>query len=289
MDYDYEAPDHVMGDYAAAGAGGRRDFAAMKVERAVAALGGLPAGSRVLDLGCGAGATTRALLAARPDLQIHGCDLSRRAIRVARTFGGDIAYLVGSATALPYADASLHAVVFFDVLEHISDAGRCLAEVARVLRPGGVLAATVPIEGQPGTLEWARWKLGWHADLKAVAKGHVQRFTDYGLRALLRRHGLAPVRWQYSYHPVGQTWDFWYYYAQHRWGGVPGAPTGAPATWARRLRWRALAVSFGPLQRVGYWESRLLARIPLAMAVDFACWKPPCRKQPSRSTRDRDG
>ncbi len=273
--YDYEAPEHVMGGYTAAGAGGRRDYAAMKVERALDALADLAPGSRVLEVGCGAGATTRAMVSARPDLKIHGCDISRAAIRKALTFGGDIPYVVASATCLPYADASFHAVVFYDVLEHIADADLSLAEVFRVLRPGGLLAATVPAEGQPGTFEWLRWKLSWQAHLKADAKGHIQRFTYSGLRAMLRRNGLIPVRWQYSFHLLGQVWDFWYYYALERWGGDPGIPTSARRTPTRRLRWYLLGRGFGLLQRIGYWESRLLARVPLALAVDFACRKMP--------------
>jgi SAM-dependent methyltransferase len=283
--YDYEAAEHIMGDYQTTRS--RRDFAAMKVERALAALDGLPPGSRVLDLGCGAGGTTRSLVAARPDLAVSGCDFSRAAIAAARSFGDDIPYAVADATALPYADGSLDAVIVYDVLEHIPDVGRCLAEIARVLRPGGVLAGTVPMEGQPGTFEWLRWKLGWQADLKAVAKGHVHRFTNRGLRTLFRRHGLRPVRWLHSFHILGQVWDFWYYYAQHRWGGVPGAPSGARPTRVRRLWWRLLASVFGPLQRVAYWESRLLAGVPLAMAVDFACRKG--RKRPARTISTGSG
>lgn len=282
-EYDYEAAEHVMGDYEAVGAGGRKDFAAMKVERALAALVGLPAGSRVLEVGCGAGATTRAMVSARPDLEIHACDLSRTAIRAAQAFGGGIPYVVASATALPYRDVSFEAVVFYDVLEHIPDADLSLTEASRVLRPGGLLAATVPVEGQPGTFEWLRWKLGWRDDLKANAKGHVQRFTYRGLRAMLRRHGLRIVRWQYSFHILGQVWDFWYYYAMERWGGDPGMPTSATPTVARRLRWRLLGRAFGLLQRLGYWESRLLARVPLAMTVDFACRKVSARGPGRRS------
>ena len=275
-EYDYEAAEHVMGDYPAVGEGGRRDYAAMKVERALAALSKLASGSRMLEVGCGGGATTRAMIAARPDLVIHACDLSRTAIRAARAQGGEIPYVVASATALPYRDASFDAVVFYDVLEHIPDADRSLEEVFRVLRSGGLLAATVPAEGQPGTFEWLRWKLGWHSDLKAYAKGHVHRFTYRGLRAMLRRHRLRVVRWQYSFHILGQAWDFWYYYAQERWGGDPGMPVpGVHPTVARRLRWRLMGRAFGLLQRLGYWESRLLAQVPLAMTVDFACRKVP--------------
>src|SRR3954463_10506643 len=230
-EYDYEAAEHVMGgDYIAVGAGGRRDYAVMKVERALASLAALPPGSRVLEVGCGGGATTRAMVAARPDLVIHACDLSRTAIQAAIAQGGGIPYAVASINDLPYGDNSFDAVVFYDVLEHIPDADRSLDEIFRVLRPEGLLAATVPTEGQPGTFEWLRWKLGWRADMKAYAKGHVQRFTYRSLRAMLRKHGLRPVQWQYSFHLLGQVWDVWYYYAQERWGGDPGMPTEAPAT-----------------------------------------------------------
>ena len=286
-DFDYEAPEHVMGDYPAVGANGRRDFAAMKVERALSALASLPPGSRVLEVGCGAGATTRAMAAARPDLLIHACDLSRTAIRTARAMGGQIPYAVASAAALPYRDEFFDAVVFYDVLEHIPDAERSLCEVCRVLRAGGLLAATVPAEGQPGTFEWLRWKIGWQAGLKAHAQGHVQRFTYRGLRAMLRRRGLRPLRWQYSYHLLGQGWDFWYYYARARWGGDPGMPTTATPTLARRVRWRILGRAFGLVQRLGYWESRLLARVPLAMTVDLACRKLPARTSHRTSASGR--
>ena len=59
---------------------------------------------------------------------------------------------MASATDLPYPDASFQAVVFYDVLEHIPDAERCVAEIFRVLRPGGLLAATVPARGSPARL-----------------------------------------------------------------------------------------------------------------------------------------
>ena len=104
---------------------------------------------------------------------------------------------------------------------------------------------------------------------------------------MLRRHGLRPVHWQYSFHILGQAWDFWYYYAQERWGGMPGSPTSATPTFTNRLRWRLMGKAFGLLQRLGYWESRLLAHVPLALTVDFACRKVPTRSKGGSSNVTR--
>ncbi len=75
---------------------------------------------------------------------VTGIDPARRAIAAARehaaAHGHDIAYDVGAGEALPYDDASFDAVVCVDVLEHVADLDRVLAEVARVLRPGGTFA-----------------------------------------------------------------------------------------------------------------------------------------------------
>jgi hypothetical protein len=64
-------------------------------------------------------------------------------------------------------------------------------------------------------------------------------------------------------------------------------PTDAPPTAARRIRWRLLGRAFGLLQRLGYWESRLMARVPLAMVVDLACRKVPTRHTGHIPAQDR--
>ncbi|SEM90751.1 3-demethylubiquinone-9 3-methyltransferase [Loktanella fryxellensis] len=97
-------------------------------------------GKDVLDLGCAGGFMAEAL--AQRGARVTGIDPAADAIRAARDHAalGDlaIAYDVGVGEALPYGDAQFDAVVCVDVLEHVADLDRVLAEVTRTLRPGGL-------------------------------------------------------------------------------------------------------------------------------------------------------
>ena len=94
----------------------------------------------VLDLGCAGGFMAEALAGRGAD--VTGIDPAADAIAAARRHaegaGLNIRYDVGVGEALPYADASFDAVVCVDVLEHVSDLPRVLAEITRTLRPGGL-------------------------------------------------------------------------------------------------------------------------------------------------------
>jgi 2-polyprenyl-6-hydroxyphenyl methylase / 3-demethylubiquinone-9 3-methyltransferase len=97
-------------------------------------------GKAVLDLGCAGGFMAEAL-AAR-GAHVTGIDPAAGAIAAARAHahaqGLRIGYDVGVGEALPYGDASFDAVVCVDVLEHVADLTKVMAEVARTLRPGGL-------------------------------------------------------------------------------------------------------------------------------------------------------
>jgi ubiquinone/menaquinone biosynthesis C-methylase UbiE len=103
-------------------------------------------GETVLELGCGDGKTLRALVPG--DHQTIGLDFSRKALLALRKRGGELgkAHLVqADCTSLPFPSLSLHHVVAHHVLEHLEAEERRSAakEVARVLRPGGRLHASV--------------------------------------------------------------------------------------------------------------------------------------------------
>jgi SAM-dependent methyltransferase len=111
------------------------------VARAIAGLG-VAGDARVLDVGSGTGSNLRMLR----DLgfrRVVGLDRSAAALRhcASKQLGG---VQRADVCALPFRDASFDLVLATDVLEHVRDEARALAEIHRVLRPGGALVATVP-------------------------------------------------------------------------------------------------------------------------------------------------
>lgn len=100
-------------------------------------------GERVLDCGCGMGFYLMAMQRLRT-LRLVGLDSDAERLAWAEREGVDAELLHGDAQHLPFADGSFDKVLMSEVLEHLSDDRAALREVARVLRPGGVLAMSVP-------------------------------------------------------------------------------------------------------------------------------------------------
>jgi 2-polyprenyl-6-hydroxyphenyl methylase/3-demethylubiquinone-9 3-methyltransferase len=99
-------------------------------------------GLYVLDLGCGGGLTIPCL--AQRGATVVGVDLSRASLHVAsrhaRRHGHPKpVFTCGQADSLPFADASFDIVWCTDVLEHLPDLPTAIAQIARVLKPGGLL------------------------------------------------------------------------------------------------------------------------------------------------------
>lgn len=115
------------------------DHLARMQRRAVEALG-LAAGARVLDLGCGPGRCLDLLV--RAGCVAIGGDLSPGMLRSARRRHGSVTLL--SADALPFRARSFDGLVCTNSFHHYPDAARALAEMRRVLRPGGRLALVDP-------------------------------------------------------------------------------------------------------------------------------------------------
>ena len=159
---------------------------------------GLQPGDRVLDLGCGAG--RHAFEAAKQGAQVVACDLDLaelkdvRALFGAMTESGEIAEpaggcaVNGNALSLPFPDGAFDRIIASEVMEHIPDDAGAAAELARVLRPGGTIAVTVP-SWLPEQICWALTE-EYHAP--HVPGGHVRIYSESTLRRRLRDAGLKP-------------------------------------------------------------------------------------------------
>lgn len=99
----------------------------------------IPAGSSVLDIGCGAGFISNPL--ANDGYRVTGIDVAEGALETARKFSNPLKqsqYITADAYQLPFADQSFDVVMMLDFLEHIDDMPRALAEAHRVLKPDGI-------------------------------------------------------------------------------------------------------------------------------------------------------
>jgi len=113
----------------------------------------IQAGQRVLDVACGTGVLARA--AARrvePEGEVVGLDINQGMLAVARQKAPHIEWQAGPAEALPFEDDNFDAVVSQFSLMFFEDRPAALAEMRRVLRPGGRLAVAVwdSLENTPG-------------------------------------------------------------------------------------------------------------------------------------------
>jgi len=142
--------------------------------------------------------------------------------RVAAHVGVDVDYgfydtrhidLIGSADALPMADGSVDAILSSQVIEHLPDPEKAIAEAARVLKPGGLLFLIAPSRGPEHRYPQDCW-----------------RFYPDGYRALAKygRCELVDVNTDWDAHP-----DPW----SAAWGDTVGVFRALPRGWIERTRW----------------------------------------------------
>lgn len=150
-------------------------------------------GSRWLDVGCGTGALTGAVVAGASPAAVVGLD---PAVPFLRCVTGPVAVLAADAAALPLRDARFDAVVSGLVLNFVPDKAVALAEMCRVTRPGGTVAAYV--WDYPDGMQLLRtfWDTAVDLDPTAAARHESVRFGSCRpdpLQTLFAAAGLADV------------------------------------------------------------------------------------------------
>ena len=154
----------------------------------------LRAGQRLLDMGCGGGRHAFAAMRRGATVVALDYDASElkevRATRGAMIEAGEIAAdapggeVNGDALRLPFPDATFDRIIASEVLEHLWDDTGAIAELVRVLRPGGRLAVTVPTRF-PERVSWAI-NYRYHD----TPGGHVRIYRQHELEAKLEQSGL---------------------------------------------------------------------------------------------------
>jgi SAM-dependent methyltransferase len=177
---------------------------------------GLRAGERALDLGCGGGRHAFELLrrggavvafdrdgAGLKDAAAVLTAMTTTAIdgEQAEVPHGHWLAVQGDGVRLPFADAGFDRVVVSEVLEHVADDRGALAEVARVVRPGGTIACTVP--------RWFPEHVCWllSQDYHDTPGGHIRIYRRANLEQKLRDVGLDVVG---HHHAHGLHSAYWW-------------------------------------------------------------------------------
>jgi 2-polyprenyl-3-methyl-5-hydroxy-6-metoxy-1,4-benzoquinol methylase len=150
----------------------------------------------VLDVGCYDGQLIAQVLDT-PE-EVVGLDVSESALHAATEHG--ITGVRGQVEAmLPFQDAVFGTVLAAEVVEHVFDTQAVIAELARVVRPGGWVVITTPnlvaLSGRAQLL-LGRSPHNVEFDASPGTSGHIRYFTFDTLELLLRRAGLQPIgRW----------------------------------------------------------------------------------------------
>lgn len=249
----------MYGDYAPDPAS--RDLPGLKAKWLVEQLPALDS-PVVLDYGAGEGKHLHLVRKVRPGARLVGVDIRAPHSRVDFEF-----HQVPANASLPFAEGACDVVISCDVLEHVEDIERSLAEIYRVLRRGGSFIGFVPAEGGPGPHGFFR-----------LLDSHIYRDTKdhshaYTRRELLERFSsrFRIVSLAYSYHLIGATLDAMFFASfklpilgprmEGFWRGQENdvyRSHAKPGT-RRSLASRLVHVA----NRAAYYESTLLRSVPL--------------------------
>lgn len=201
---------------------------------------GIASGDRVLDVGAGTGSFSQAVLAAARYSEVVGVDPSGPYIEYARshTFDSRARFEVGDAQALPYPDASFDKTFALLVMNFIPDARKAAAEMRRVTKPGGMVAAAVWDYGEGMAMLRTFWDAAVSLDPAAQPRheSHMPYCRKGELSALWTATGLKETKETGLVIPLAfkSFEDFWQPFLSGQ------GPSGSYATGLPRERQQSL-------------------------------------------------
>ncbi len=162
----------------------------------------LEEGSSVLDMGCGEGRHTIGLFIEKKinafgfDLSIDDLNIARSRLRDFPSVKEDSAaclFGVSNINKLPFAEGAYDSVICSEVLEHVDSPEESIRELVRVLKPGGILALSVP-RFLP---EWICWRLS--EGYQNMPGGHVRIFKHSTLKHLATEAGVVYEKFHWAH------------------------------------------------------------------------------------------
>ena len=196
---------------------------------------GVGPGSQVIDVGCGAGRHSFAAYRRGADViafdqdaeELRNVDVMLKAMHEVGEAPEDAAaqVVIGDALALPYPHNAFDCVIASEILEHIPDDDAVIAELVRILKPGGSLAVTVP--------RWLPERICWllSDEYHANEGGHIRIYRADELRSKITDAGL---NFTHAHFAHGLHSPFWWLKCAV---GVENADHPAVTAYHRLLVW----------------------------------------------------
>lgn len=244
------------------------DPTSFRLQESLRAITSLSSGSKVLEVGCGAGQFIRAIKKLHPEWECTGTDISEQALALATESDKNVEFVKQGLVSLPFEDDKFAAVLVYDVLEHVTDPAGLLKEIKRVLQPGGVLYCFVPCEGDRLSV-WkylrlfARWR-----PLTEKYAGHINHWSKEEWWQTILGAGYS-VQWiRYSEHFFGQlagVLAFWLIDRNSR----KNVSTNNEEYFSKHSSFAAAKKFFN---KIIYWESEWLKKVP-SPNIHFVCKK----------------
>jgi SAM-dependent methyltransferase len=159
-------------------------FVTSRLEEIVNSFAPYRQSNRFLDVGCGAG--TLLSVANQAGWNAEGVELSVPTVDILRKQG--LAVFPGELAQAKFPEGHFDVVTAAELIEHVPDPSSLIAEVARILRPGGIFWATTPhSHGASGRVLKLKWSV-------VSPPEHLHLFSVRGMAALLARHGFRQIK-----------------------------------------------------------------------------------------------
>ncbi|HEX7295664.1 MAG TPA: class I SAM-dependent methyltransferase [Pyrinomonadaceae bacterium] len=160
------------------------EFVSARLDQIISSFAAYRSVNKLLDIGCGAGSLLFA--AKRAAWDAEGVELSLPTAQHLKNRG--LKVFAGELAAAAFPPACFDVVTAAELIEHVADPASLVAEVARILRPGGLFWATTPhSNGASGRVLKVNWSI-------ISPPEHLHLFSASGLTTLLSQHGFRKIR-----------------------------------------------------------------------------------------------